>query len=120
MYYFGYSVSISGEFALIGAYAHDGVGNNSGVAYVYQFDDSSGSWTQQEKLTASDAQPGQFGDSFGFAVSISGDVAIIGATGDNDACPGIPEFCNSGSAYVFRFYPELSHWIEEDKLIASD
>ena len=117
---FGYSVCISGEFAMIGAYAYDGVGNNSGAVYVYRFDALNGNWVQQEILTASDAQSGQFGDGFGLAVSIDGDVAVISAPGDNDACPDSPEFCNSGSAYVFRFDPELSLWIEEDKLIASD
>ena len=117
---FGYSVSISGEFAVVGAYGDNAIGNNSGAAYVYQFDTLSGTWTQQEILTASDAEPGQFGDLFGFAVSINGDVVVIGAPADNEACPNSPEFCNSGSAYVFRFDPELSQWIEEDKLIASD
>ncbi|MCH8825200.1 MAG: hypothetical protein IH984_17025 [Planctomycetes bacterium] len=117
---FGYSVCISGEFAIVGAYAHDGVGNNSGAAYIYRFDAISGSWIGQEKLTASDAQSGEFGDLFGLAVSINGDVAVISAVADNDACPGDPKFCNSGSAYIFRFDPKLSQWVEEDKLIASD
>ena len=117
---FGYSVSISGEFALIGAHRYDGVGNNSGAAFVYTYHAESQKWILQEILEASDPEPGQYGDLFGLAVSINGDVAVIGAVADNDACPDIPEFCNSGSAYIFRFDPELSQWVEEDKLIASD
>ena len=117
---FGFSVSISGKFTIIGSPLNDGAGNDNGAAYVYRYDVENSIWTQQEKLTASDAEPGKFGDLFGCAVSISGYVAVIGASADNDACPNIPEFCNSGSAYVFRYDPKLSQWIEEDKLIASD
>ena len=47
--------------------------------------------TEQAKLTAADAAAG---DQFGFSVSVSGDTAVIGAIGDDDAV-------FSGSAYVF-------------------
>lgn len=117
---FAYSVSVSGEFALIGSSYYDGVASNSGAAYVYRYDVLSGNWTVQEILTASDAQPGPFGDFFGHAVYINDNMAVIGAPLDDEACPNSPKFCNSGSAYVFRFDPKLSHWIEEDKLFASD
>ena len=50
--------------------------------------------TQQAKLTASD---GAEFDDFGFAVSLSGDTALVGAPFDDDASPG----SGSGSAYVF-------------------
>ena len=50
---FGYSVSISGDYAVAGAYANNDAGGNSGS--VYAFNLSSGSWSQQAKLTASDA-----------------------------------------------------------------
>ena len=33
--YFGYSVSISGDYALVGAYKDDGNGTDSGSAYIY-------------------------------------------------------------------------------------
>jgi hypothetical protein len=49
-------------------------------------------WEQQVKLTASD---GVANDSFGRAVSISGDTALVGAPGDDDRGE------DSGSAYVF-------------------
>ncbi|MCF6279803.1 MAG: FG-GAP repeat protein, partial [Flavobacteriaceae bacterium] len=69
---FGYSVSISGDTAIIGA-IYDNV-NNSGSAYI--FVRSGGVWIQQAKLTASD---GEGSDRFGISVSISGDTAIVGA-----------------------------------------
>ncbi|MCH8164644.1 MAG: hypothetical protein IH889_03460 [Planctomycetes bacterium] len=108
---FGFSVSVSGNLALIGAPTHDDVPNDSGSAYVFRFDPDTSEWIEEAKLTASDAAGF---DKFGFSVSISGDVTVIGAWGDDDAGAG------SGSAYVFRFDPDTSEWIEEAKLTASD
>ena len=92
--YFGYSVSISsdGTTALIGAYADDDKGTDSGSAYIFKYNGTA--WIQQAKLTASD---GAASDQFGFSVSISSDgtTALIGAHTDDDK--GV----NSGSAYVF-------------------
>ncbi|MFE3846210.1 hypothetical protein ACFL1L_05075, partial [Thermoplasmatota archaeon] len=88
---FGFSVSIDGDYAIIGARLDDYNGENSGSAYV--FIRSGTAWTQQVKLLASD---GDAGDYFGGSVSIDGDYAIIGACGDNDNGDG------SGSAYVFK------------------
>ncbi|MHC4695198.1 MAG: FG-GAP repeat protein [Planctomycetota bacterium] len=130
---FGHSVSISGDWAIVGATRDDDAcpsqpNCDSGSAYVFRRDDndtpsdpSDDSWIEEAKLTASDAAPRDY---FG-SVSISGDRAIVGATWD-DACPGEPT-CNSGSAYVFRrdnddtpLDPSDDFWIEEAKLTASD
>ena len=51
-------------------------------------------------------------DHFGRSVSISGDVAVIGAWLDDD------NGSQSGSAYVFRF--DGLSWVQEAKLTASD
>ncbi len=88
--FFGRSVSISGDTAVIGAQGDDDNGSNSGSAYVF-VRDSSGGWNQQAKLVADD---GNVGDVFGVSVSISGDTAVIGAQGDDD------NGSNSGSTYV--------------------
>ncbi len=64
---------------------------------------------EQQKLSASDADTR---DGFG-TVSVSGDTALVGATGD-DCAAG--EHC--GAAYVFRF--NGTSWVEEQKLTASD
>jgi len=88
---FGVSVSLSGNTSLIGAYADDDNGVNSGSAYV--FTRTGTTWTQQAKLLASD---GAAMDNFGWSVSLSGDtVVLIGAYADDDNGD------NSGSAYVF-------------------
>jgi hypothetical protein len=72
---FGYSVAVSGDTAVIGAYGDDHAGGNSaGSAYV--FVRSGETWIQQAKLTAADAAPY---DEFGVCVAVSGDTAVVGA-----------------------------------------
>ena len=101
--YFGWSVAVSGNTAVIGADSDDDNGSDSGSAYVFNVT------TGQElfKLTASDAAPN---DLFGVSVAVSGNMAVIGAQGDDD------EGTNSGSAYVF----DVSSGQELFKLTASD
>ena len=105
--YFGWSVSVSGDTAVIGAIGNDGVGGNSGSAYV--FTRSGSTWTQQAKLTASDAAASDY---FGWSVSVSGDTAVVGADLDDDGGD------KSGSAYVFTRIG--STWTQQQKLTASD
>ena len=104
---FGNSVAISGDVALIGDYRDDDNGNSSGSAYVYRFNGTN--WIEEAKLTASD---GATGDAFGQSVSVSGEVALIGAVWDDEG------LYDTGSAYVFRF--DGTNWNEEAKLTASD
>jgi len=100
---FGNAVSIDGDVLVVGAYGDDDHGDWSGSVYVYRSD------TMEAKLTASD---GAASDSFGYSVTISGDVVVVGATGNDDNGDA------SGSAYVFRY--DGSEWIEEVNLLASD
>ncbi|MEK7711390.1 MAG: FG-GAP repeat protein [Planctomycetota bacterium] len=110
--YFGNSVSVFGDVAVVGAPQHDDKGTDSGSAYVFRWNGSS--WVQEQKLLASD---GSAVDLFG-GVSISGDVLVVGAHHDRDANGSW-----RGSAYVFRYHPELlpgDPWVEEQKLLGSD
>ena len=66
---------------------------------------------ETQKLTASDGEEGEY---FGRSVSVSGEVAIVGAYGDDD------NGGQSGSAYVLRYDPDKEEWGEEQKLTASD
>lgn len=104
---FGYSVAVSGDTAVVGAYQGDHAGINSGVAYV--FVNTAGAWTQQAKLVASDAALDDF---FGIFVAIAGDTIVVGATQDDDAGTG------SGSAYVFT--RSGTTWTQQAKLAPSD
>jgi hypothetical protein len=105
--YFGYSVAIDGNLALVGAYGDDDNGTGSGSAYIYRFDGSS--WQEEAKLLASD---GASYDWFGNSVAIDGNLALVGAPGDDD------NGWDSGSAYIYRF--DGSSWQEETKLLPSD
>jgi hypothetical protein len=104
---FGYSVSVTVDYAIVGAYYDDDNGASSGSAYIFRWDGAN--WVQQQKLTAFD---GAASDIFGLSVSISGDYAIIGAYGDDD------KGSSSGSAYIFR--QDGENWVQQQKLTASD
>lgn len=80
---FGYSVVISGDTVVVGA------PGSLSVQGAYVFVRTAGSWSQQQKLTASD---GAQGDWFGYSVAVSGDTAVVGAFGQG--------FFH-GEAYVF-------------------
>jgi hypothetical protein len=103
--WFGLSVTVNGDTALIGAPFDDDNGSFSGSAYVFTRD--GGSWSEQAKLTASDGAPYDY---FGTAVAVEGPTAVIGSYGDDS---------NTGSAYVFS-YDGSGGWTEQVKLAASD
>jgi len=119
---FGNAGSISGDVAVIGTPDDDdacpeGQVCNSGSAYVFA-PGANGIWDygytdQVAKLTASDAAQA---DQFGMSVSISGDMVVIGALGDDNENGE-----NAGSAYVF-VRPETgwTNMTETLKLLASD
>jgi hypothetical protein len=87
--YFGYSIALSGGTALVGA-SHKLIGENEGQGAAYVFVRSHGVWSQQGgALTAGD---GAANDYFGMSVALSGDTALVGASGANEA---------RGAAYVF-------------------
>jgi len=104
---FGNSVSISGDVAIVGASGDGDNGSFSGSAYVFRL--VGGSWIEEAKLTASDAAAGDSFRSSRFSVSISGDVAIVGALGDDD------NGSSSGSAYIYRFIAEI--WPANHKMV---
>ena len=107
--FFGESVSLSADTVVVGAYLDDTpAGSSAGSAYV--FVRSGTSWTEQQKLVASDAAQN---DAFGVSVSVSGDVAVIGVPFDDT-----PGGFDAGSAYVF--VRSGSTWTEQQKLLAPD
>ena len=105
--YFGASVAVSDDTALIGAYGDDDQGTDSGSAYV--FVRSGGSWSQQAKLLPSD---GAAADLLANSVALWGEIALIGAYADDD------QGGNSGSAYVF--VRSGGSWSQQAKLLPSN
>ena len=89
--WFGYSVAISGNTIVVGAYGDDDNGDASGSAYVFQLTNKS--WSEVAKLTSSD---GAASDWFGASVAIDGDTIAVGAYGDDYNGD------TSGSAYVWE------------------
>ena len=91
--FFGGSVSISDDFAVVGADGYANNGDGSGAVYIFERQILSNNWTEVAKLTASD---GAAGDRFGDSVSISDDFVIVGAYLDDDN--GV----DSGAVYFFE------------------
>ena len=103
--YFGYSVDISTDRAVVGAYRDDDKGSDSGSVYVYRLDGDN--WVREAKLLASD---GEMDDWFGWSVAISANTIVVGANGDRDAGDW------TGSVYIFGY--DGTNWTEQAKLLA--
>ncbi len=105
--YFGLSIGVSGNAAVVGADHHPSGGTNRGQAYIYRFNGAT--WIEEEVLQASDEVNGA---RFGNDVAISGAAALIGAYTHPSGGSG------RGQAYVFRY--DGLNWAEEQVLQASD
>ncbi len=119
---FGWSVGISGDTIVVGAYQEDGSGNSvdgSGAAYV--FTRSGTTWSQQAYLKASNLE---MFDYFGWSVAISSDTIVVGAYADDSNATGIDGDQNDntcsecGAAYVFT--RSGSTWTQRAYLKASN
>ena len=91
--FFGWSVSIDGDYAIVGAYLGNVNGQRSGSAYM--FTRSGTIWTEQAKLIASDEAVADF---FGISVAIDSNYVLVGANGNNDITNGN----DIGSAYIYE------------------
>jgi len=85
---FGYSVSLSGNYAAIGAKSDDTTASNGGSVYIYNVTTGIHLVTLVNPTPAAD-------DSFGESVAISGDYTIVGANMDDTGAS------SAGSAYIF-------------------
>jgi uncharacterized repeat protein (TIGR01451 family) len=129
--FFGYSVAISGDTVVVGAYGEDsnaiGVDgdqadnstSSSGAAYVFVRNGTS--WSQQAYLKASNTWAT---DHFGWSVAISGDTVVVGAFFEDSSATGVDgnqadnSAANSGAAYVF--VRSGSTWSQQAYLKASN
>jgi VCBS repeat-containing protein len=97
---FGMSVAVSGDTIAVGT---PYVTSQTGAVYI--FTRSGTTWTQQQKLTASD---GESEDYFGLVVDLDGDTVLAGAPGDEGRV---------GSAYVFTRASGV--WTPQQKITAT-
>ncbi|VAX32081.1 hypothetical protein MNBD_NITROSPIRAE01-1886 [hydrothermal vent metagenome] len=115
--WFGFSVSINGDYAIVGAPFEGSdtadVSNNPGAAYIFQRTGVN-DWDAGTKITAQVAQPG---DRFGFSVSISGNYAIVGAEFEDGDDP--PNTNDAGAAHIFQ-RTGANTWDAGTKITAPD
>ncbi len=104
----GVAISDDGNTAFVGSPGNDSNGRTAGSVYVFKYDN--GNWIEKQKLIALDAT---HGDHFGQNLAVSGNIAVIGAYGDDNAEPN-NVYCNSGSTYIFGF--DGKQWVEQAKL----
>jgi hypothetical protein len=104
--YFGYSVALSGDTALVGA-PHDDVGADADQGSAAVFVRSGSSWSLDGRLTAA---AGGGGDALGHSVAVPGDTALAGAYCFGGAA-------RRGSASVFA--RSGGEWAEQDGLSAA-
>jgi len=128
---FGFSVSISGNTIVVGAYGEDsnstGVNgeqsNNSfsGSGAAYVFVRSGTTWTQQAYLKASNTNAN---DMFGYNVSISGETIVVGSRFEQSNATGVNgnqldnSASTSGAAYVYA--RSGTTWTQQAYLKASN
>ena len=113
--FFGSSVAISGQSAVVGADSDDTHGINSGAAYTLQ--NINQTWQITEKITAGDVAA-QHQDWFGRDVSIRGDMIAVGAA-------GVLEILDifgariSGSVYIFK-QDQNGDWLKTQRIQRHD
>ena len=106
---FGRAVALLGDVAIVGAFGDDDGGLNAGSAYIFgRNEGGTDTWGQVAKIVASDP----IADAeFGAAVALSGDVVLVGASGDG------PSGSYSGSAYIFGGRGDGDDDDDDDELV---
>lgn len=105
-HFFGCSVSIDGNYAIVGA---SSFGEDTGLTYVFK-NDGADNWKEIERFRSGDTISD---DSFGYSVSIYKDYAIIGAPSADSGGN------NRGQSYIFK-NDGADNWNKIAILTASD
>jgi hypothetical protein len=117
---FGSSVSVFGNTAIIGAPQADVTGAMAaGAVYIFTRDPTRAAnpWTQLQKLELGGAATG---DAFGTAVTLVGNMAVVGAPGVDLPPDAMVMRVNAGAAYDFRRDPDSGLFSLRTELTASD
>jgi len=116
--YFGFSISISGNWVFVAAPLDDDAGENAGAAYVFRRDDNGTPdnpnddvWLEQAELSPSDPVEG---NRFGHPVSVRGDRTLVGSWRPAPVC--VYRLDDSGTPGE----PSDDVWVEEAKLVPSN
>ena len=89
--WFGWSVSLKGDLALVGAILDDDYANGSGSAYIYTFDGTE--WSETAKLRYEEVEGVH---AFGVSVATDGEHVIVGANFTT-----VDEQAEAGAAYIY-------------------
>ncbi len=108
--FFGRSLSLSGNRALIAAAATFFNAQASNAAYIFERNDSTGVWEEAARLTA---EPGREEGAFATSVDLDGDRALITTSGD----PSGRRY--NGAAYIFERDPVTGVWNRTARLTGS-
>jgi hypothetical protein len=118
---FGRAVSISNNYAVVGAQLEDKDAegkdpkSDAGAAYIYELG-TDNKWKQVQKIVAADRRPGA---NFGWSVGISGNTIVVGAIYERFDATGRNESTSEGAAYVFERGSD-GVWKQTQKLLSSD
>jgi hypothetical protein len=119
--YFGCSVSIFGDKAVVGAW-HEGSGVNSssilyeaGAAYVFAMN-VEGNWNQTQKIVAPMRHRVDF---FGKSVSISHNTIVVSCYGNDYDTSGSNFLHIAGAAFIFK-QNSVGFWNQTQKIVASN
>lgn len=138
---FGYSIGVSGNIIVVGAYGEDcdvtsidnadgdpepaDANNNnnaptSGAVYVFKLNTTTGEWSQDAYLKASNANAS---DNFGYSVAVDGDTIVAGAcyedssqttvTNSDGSASTNNDVSSSGAAYVFKRNTTTGNWSQD-------
>lgn len=117
---FGYAVAIDGDYIVVGAYGEDddvSASNNlskAGSAYIFK--NNGGTWSQVQKIIASDRTAN---DEFGWSVDIDGNTIIVGAHIEDEDENGLNTIYHAGSAYIFELNTGTGVWSQSQKIVAN-
>lgn len=107
---FGWSVAMDGDWAVVGANRVAGTLGSEGAAYVLERGPG-GDYVQRARLRSTDS-PAQAAQ-FGYAVALSGDLALVGAPYFDHG-----SVANPGAAYVFR-RDAVGSWNQQARLLVA-
>jgi hypothetical protein len=106
--FFGVSVDIEGFRAVVGASGGDTCGKDSGAAYIYEADSTTGHWNHVSTLIPDDCLPGDF---FGRTIDLSGDRILVSAFRP-------AELSNRpNAAYLFERDPVTGTWSQRARFV---
>ncbi len=103
---FGIAVDVVGDTIVVGAHGDNDEGFQTGAVYVFRRNGTT--WTEEQKLKASDAAPDS---AFGASVALNGQTIAIGAPGESSGA------LFSGAVYVF--VNDGTSWQQQGKIKAN-